>query len=168
MINPCEINLNKLPSVYLTTKNKLPKKAGIYFVLDNESNVVYVGKTVNFYRRWLQHHRYNQLTELNYTKISYLYVDNIELLSSIEKALINYFKPKLNETRVVTSGTIIPRLLKSPEESRHGKPKYPITTVAIEPELRQEIKELMELRNIPDMTVVINEALRLWADSNNF
>ncbi len=46
-----------------------------------------------------------------------------------------------------------------------SKPKYPITTIAIEPELRKEIKELMKLRNIPNMTVVVNEALRMWLDA---
>lgn len=42
-------------------------------------------------------------------------------------------------------------------------PKYPTTTVAIEPSLRKEVADYMKQHKL-NMTIVVNEALREWLD----
>ena len=96
MINPQSLDLASLPSVPLAEKDKLPASPGIYFAIDSFSTIQYIGLSVNVKHRWGQHHRYKQLLSLGGIKLAWLIVDNIALLSEIEKALIAHFKPVLN------------------------------------------------------------------------
>lgn len=96
MIKPQEINLNDLPCVPLNKKKELPTVAGIYFAIDAQGKVQYIGRTKNLKNRWTRHHRESQLNELTNIKIAYLEISEISLLSEIERALIKWFKPFLN------------------------------------------------------------------------
>ena len=58
-------NLNDLPEVKFSDKNKLPTVAGIYFAIDNKNKIWYVDKAQNINRRWMNHHRYYQLEKIN-------------------------------------------------------------------------------------------------------
>lgn len=65
----------------------------IYLVLDFAGQVLYVGQVVN---QGESLKKYNALKNLEGAKISHIEVDE-PLLHSVEKALIAWFKPPLNE-----------------------------------------------------------------------
>lgn len=101
-----QINLSKLPSVYLLEKDKLPHCAAIYFVSDSKGQLLYIGRTVNLVERWREHHRFHQLKRLNRKNrisISWLTCSNdINALSNLENEFIKLYKPPLNWSKVVS------------------------------------------------------------------
>jgi len=100
MINPQSLDLASLPSVPLAEKGNLPASPGIYFAIDSFNTIQYIGLSTNAKRRWSRHHRYEQLSRLGGIKLAWLIVDNIALLSEIEKALIAHFKPAMNISHI--------------------------------------------------------------------
>lgn len=98
MIKPIDINLNSLPSVALAEKHLLPDFAAIYFVIDIDGNIQYIGQAKNTRKRWLGHHRTPQLELMNGVRIAFLTVNDTDLLNSIEQACIEFFTPALNST----------------------------------------------------------------------
>ena len=97
MINPANIDLNSLPWLPLEAKSAFPKQAAIYFAIDSQGCIQYVGRAVNVHARWGNHHKYRQLETIGNVRIAYLLVDTPDLLPDIESALITYFKPLLNK-----------------------------------------------------------------------
>lgn len=92
------IEINKLPSVDFEDRNQLPEVSGIYFAIDSNDNIQYIGRSININQRWKSHHRTQQLSSFNGVRIAYLEVSDTSLLDDIEQALINYFDPYLNGT----------------------------------------------------------------------
>ena len=73
------LNLNK---VELNNKNLLPEYLGIYYVVDAERVVWYIGRSVNLCKRWngeQPHHRYHQLIAISEreNKSFYIYYSEI-------------------------------------------------------------------------------------------
>lgn len=103
MINPCQFDCSALPSIPLEWKTSLPKCAGIYFALDENEKVLYIGRSKNINQRWssVGHHRYAQLSSIPNIRIAWLEVNDASLLPDIEAALIEWFSPVLN--RLVTT-----------------------------------------------------------------
>lgn len=91
------LSIQDLPFVMFSDRKKLPNSPCVYLVLDKLGQVLYVGRSINASQRWESHHKYNALKNLEGVKISYLEIDE-PLLYSVEKALIAWFKPPLNET----------------------------------------------------------------------
>ncbi len=104
MINPSEINLSSLPWLPLDAKSAFPKNPAIYFAIDSQGTVQYIGRSLNPKARWAKHHRYKQLEAIGSVRIVYLFVDSPELLSEIESALISWFDPPLNVGGKSTNG----------------------------------------------------------------
>lgn len=96
MINPEALDLSALPYVPLEARSRLPAQPGIYFAIDHLGAVQYIGRSSDVQKRWRSHHKYKDLSLLDGVKIAYLFVDALELLPSIETALIEWFKPPLN------------------------------------------------------------------------
>lgn len=96
MINPADLNLSSLPWLPLEARSSFPRQPAIYFAIDSQNNVQYVGRSINPKQRWTQHHRYEDLTAIGQVRIAYLFVEAIELLPAIEAALIDWFDPPLN------------------------------------------------------------------------
>lgn len=96
MIDPSEINLSSLPWLPLDARSAFPQNPAIYFAIDSNDVVQYVGRSVNPKARWSSHHRYSELQEIGNIKIVYLFVELPELLPEIESALISWFDPPLN------------------------------------------------------------------------
>ncbi len=109
MISPSTINPLTLPSVPLEQRSLLPQIPCIYFAIDSEGVVQYIGQSGNLQLRWEYHHRQKQLELIDGIAIAWLTIDSPELLIEIEAALINWFNPPLN--------FIKPRLQEVPEES---------------------------------------------------
>ncbi|AGF53045.1 sll0664 [Synechocystis sp. PCC 6803] len=97
--------LLNLPKVSLATKDNLPIFSGIYYVVDEQNLVWYVGKAKNIRNRWQgkSHHRFFQLESQknHYFSIYYRIVDEIEL-AKIEKEEIEKYTPQLNTSKVKT------------------------------------------------------------------
>jgi DNA-binding XRE family transcriptional regulator len=90
------LRIEELPYVMFDDRKELPSRPSIYLVTDSDQKVLYIGRSVDPAQRWASHHKYEALKNLEGVKIAYLEVDE-SLLYSIEKALIAWFKPPLNE-----------------------------------------------------------------------
>ena len=94
-----------LPKVSLETKELLPEYSGIYYVVDENNLVWYVGKAKNIRKRWRgkAHHRIYQLQQLNYKQF-YIYYEQVDLLQldKREKQQIEKYNPHLNNSPVKT------------------------------------------------------------------
>ena len=105
------ISLNplQLPSVSLANRKKLPTCSAIYFAIDENDRILYVGKTQNLVERWNNHHRLYKLEEIDKecpVRLAWK-AWNEEDLAEAEKSLIINFQPLLNNTKVETP-TVIP------------------------------------------------------------
>lgn len=98
-MNPSEIDLLTLPSLSLEQRSQLPNTCCIYFAIDSQDIVQYIGRSLDLQQRWTQHHRQCQLQNMDGVRIAWLTVDAPELLPEIEKALISWFAPRLNGCR---------------------------------------------------------------------
>jgi hypothetical protein len=92
MLNPQAINPLSLPSVAVADRKQLPETPSIYFAIDAQDVIQYIGRSVNPRQRWQQHHRIGQVQEC---RIAYFECDGT-LLDEVECALIEYFNPPLN------------------------------------------------------------------------
>ncbi|NEO86459.1 MAG: GIY-YIG nuclease family protein [Spirulina sp. SIO3F2] len=119
MIDPKSITPASLPSVPLGDRQDLPAIAGIYFALDSQGKVQYIGRSVNLQQRWTLHHRTNQLEEMGGIRIAYLVVDDLGLLNSVEEALIEWFDPPLNGASVIGKKLKSKRLLTNLPDRTH-------------------------------------------------
>jgi ribosomal protein S8 len=92
-----------LPKVSLETKELLPEYSGIYYVVDENKIVWYVGKAKNIRKRWQgkSHHRIYQLKQLKH-KYFDIHYENISLsvLDQREKQQIVKYTPHLNNSPV--------------------------------------------------------------------
>lgn len=98
MINPIEVNPLTLPSVSLEERMKLPCIPCVYFAIDSQGQIQYIGRSTNPRRRFQAHNKGFELGKMLDVRIAYLETD-IDLLSEIEQALINWFQPPLNKLK---------------------------------------------------------------------
>ena len=101
-------DLFELPCVDLTQLELLPACSAIYFAIDYENRVLYVGLSVNLAERWKTHHRLHQLKEIheeNPVRVAWLVWTEADL-STAEKYFINRYQPLLNGTKVKITKTI--------------------------------------------------------------
>ncbi|BAS55314.1 XRE family transcriptional regulator [Leptolyngbya boryana NIES-2135] len=103
-MNPTEINPLDLPFVPLEQRSQLPETPCIYFAIDGEDAVQYIGRASNLRHRWQQHHRFDQLNQSSGSRIAYLSVSDSSLLPEVEKALIGHFSPPLNGASIESKG----------------------------------------------------------------
>lgn len=89
--------IDNLPSMALASKLQLPKTSCVYMAIDSQGVVQYVGRSTNLLQRWANHHKHDDLTKMEGVRIAYLAVDETDLLPVIEKALIEWFTPPLNQ-----------------------------------------------------------------------
>jgi hypothetical protein len=104
MIEPSLLDVKSLPSVPLGNKQKLPLQSGIYFAIDSNDTIQYIGMSKNIRFRWEQHHKLKELKQMQGIRISYLIMEDFALLPQVEQALITWFKPLLNQTLPLHDG----------------------------------------------------------------
>jgi len=90
-----------LPFVAVEDRKRLPKTPSIYFAINSQGSIQYIGKSMNPCQRWANHHRLGQVQEC---RIAYLICD-AALLNEVEQALIEYFAPPLNNSRATNTPT---------------------------------------------------------------
>ena len=98
--NYSEVKVAALPKLPYSSRLKLPKRSGIYFLMD-DSTVLYVGKALNLRARHSKHEsvfKFDQLHKLPTLSIRYMTIPiNTDIdLEDIEKAFIKRFRPILN------------------------------------------------------------------------
>ncbi len=93
-MNIAHVDPFSLPSVLLQNKLLLPRRGGVYFVLER-STILYIGKAQNLRGRWSKHHRMRLLEHRKQVLISWLECENPER-DELEKDLIQYHDPVLN------------------------------------------------------------------------
>lgn len=134
MINPSEIDLFSLPCLPLEKKSLLPAIPCVYFAIDSQGIVQYIGQTKNLKKRWELHHKGIDLALLGGVKISYLCVE-LSLLEKLESAFIHLFKPPFN--KVIKKERV--------EDERIERVAKVTKTISIEvPNLGAKIKEARE------------------------
>lgn len=93
------INLLELPSLPLSELNALPKKVpAIYFVISSTNEVLYIGRAFDLNQRWSnkRHQHQKALEQLDGVRVSWLQVDDRNLLPELEYEFIERFTPLLN------------------------------------------------------------------------
>jgi len=98
-----------MSSVELDNLNQLPDCSAIYFAIDSQNRILYIGQAVNLLTRCKNNHRIYQLQEINQdypVRIAWQVCNNEEL-NEIELYLIKHFQPLLNRTQV-KSPQIVP------------------------------------------------------------
>lgn len=105
-MNVSTINLSTLPSLPLNERGNLPKVPAIYFALDTNNAIVYIGKARRLIERWrgVSHHRYGELSEMSGIRLTWLVVSDPVDLDDIETACIAHFSPLLNGKIVQRNG----------------------------------------------------------------
>lgn len=90
-----------LPSVKLSERRNLPNSPAVYFVLEDDnaqnSNVIYVGMTVNIANRWRKHERLKLLKPRSSNiRITWLECNNNAVRVMVEHLFIQLLEPELN------------------------------------------------------------------------
>jgi len=127
VIDPKTITPTQLPSVPLESRAMLPKTPGIYFAIDSQGTIQYIGRSVDINQRWKQHHRCDQLEKVGEVQIAWLEVSDTRLLSPIEKALIKWFRPPLNSEPLPS-----PKLPTSSDSKTQGRIRNAIRKLLME------------------------------------
>lgn len=95
-VAPESIDVSSLPPMRLDQRLEFPDIPVVYFALLNDE-ILYIGKAKNLIQRWRQHHRQAELEVFSEVKIAWIEFSDPGLLRVVEKALIQYFKPKFNQ-----------------------------------------------------------------------
>ncbi|MDJ0578829.1 GIY-YIG nuclease family protein [Crocosphaera sp.] len=92
-----------LPKVSLENRENLPQVSGIYYVIDQNHIIWYIGQAKDFQARWKSksHHRLFQLKSQKKTKFEIYYqVLESSKLNEIEQQEISKYHPRLNQSKV--------------------------------------------------------------------
>jgi hypothetical protein len=100
--NDYHIDLTKLVKVGLSDCRLLPVRAGVYFVVDVNCKIYYIGSSKNIMMRWnyqgQSHHRMSQFEQINLSDPLYILSYPCDNYEDEEEHAIAYFKPLLNGT----------------------------------------------------------------------
>jgi hypothetical protein len=87
--------IETLPDIPITQRLKLPECHAVYFVLDNDHRVHYIGATINLRQRWQNHKKLKLLSNPNEYRIAWLEV-HPDYIRATEDQLISGLCPPLN------------------------------------------------------------------------
>lgn len=92
-----DVNFDKRFQIDPIAVKSLPESGGIYFAIDSNNVVQYIGSSVNLNQKWLSTKENEELEQIKNLKIAWIKISDRTLLPMIERALIHYFQPILNE-----------------------------------------------------------------------
>jgi|GEM_PF-3349987 len=87
----------------LRQRHQLPAHPGIYFVVNEHDQLLYIGQAKSLKNRWAggSHHRYKQFSRKGLDKIFIKYIlTSVSELNKLEREYINLFKPLINDSKV--------------------------------------------------------------------
>lgn len=93
----------QLPHISLKSRDLLPEQSGIYYILDTQFIIWYIGQAKNLRSRWSgnNHHRLYQLQKQRKKQFTIHYELISELqLDVIERQRIEQYNPQFNSTKV--------------------------------------------------------------------
>jgi hypothetical protein len=93
---PETIDLRDLPSLSLGDRCQLPNVAALYFVLNAQHEVLYIGRAKSLKSRWRSHHRLADFAPHAEIRIAWVTVSDHYLLPALEDACLAYFHPPYN------------------------------------------------------------------------
>lgn len=104
------LDVSKLPSISLLERNRFPEIPCVYFVIDGDNTIYYVGGTTHLLNRWANHQKYSQSMKLKQPRVAYLKLSPY-LIWDAEAFLIRRFKPPFNisipnESELVNAKTL--------------------------------------------------------------
>lgn len=82
--------------VDMNTLSALPTESGVYFLVSNTGEFLYVGKSINTRRRWMTHHRLTQAQSEEGCSLKWMLVPT-DILDATESLYIKKFNPKWNK-----------------------------------------------------------------------
>ncbi|WP_198648406.1 GIY-YIG nuclease family protein [Cyanothece sp. BG0011] len=98
-----ETSILTLPKVALENRKELPSLSGVYYVIDQNNIIWYIGQAKNLQSRWKSqsHHRLFQLKSQKKVKFT-IYYRTLESskLNEVEQKEIAKYHPHLNQTKV--------------------------------------------------------------------
>jgi hypothetical protein len=97
-----DVDLFSLPYLKLSQLSKLPSLSGIYFAIDSNNRILYVGQAKNILERWKNHHRKDQLLKMDkesFIRIAWFLCPEKQLKTT-EDHFIRTYTPLFNFTRV--------------------------------------------------------------------
>lgn len=66
---------------FVISKSNIPHKPGVYFLVDDQNNFIYIGKSKNMYKRWIGRKDYS----LNQNHKLYLFCpEDIKIINNLE------------------------------------------------------------------------------------
>jgi len=91
----------ELPSLPLAQRSELPSVPGIYFVLGEDNEILYIGQSISLWRRWsgAKHEKLSGLQSLGNVRLAWIELESVADLEEAEKVLIGHFSPRLNGSR---------------------------------------------------------------------
>ncbi|MCS6958992.1 MAG: GIY-YIG nuclease family protein [Pseudanabaenaceae cyanobacterium SKYGB_i_bin29] len=98
----------ELPSLHLSNRKQLPACSAVYFVMDSNNIILYVGKAKNLSSRWRNHHRLFEFQKFDRQfplRIAWKVCDE-KTLDEVERRLIEQYRPPLNNREVETEAVV--------------------------------------------------------------
>ncbi|MBW4421943.1 MAG: helix-turn-helix domain-containing protein [Myxacorys californica WJT36-NPBG1] len=107
VISPSSIAPSTLPFVLLEHRSQLPETPCVYFAINSQDEVQYIGQSTNPRRRWKAHSKSIELALMGDIRIAYAKCMGFsrDLLCELEKELIAWFDPPLNTAWRVPGGS---------------------------------------------------------------
>jgi len=111
LLAPQNIDVRDLPCIPITDLHLLPVESGLYFVINQDHLILYIGQTKSLLTRWMTHHRRKLYLDDPSLKLAWILVPITDLIDT-EEAFITYFNPRDNGVNVPNKGykTIILRI----------------------------------------------------------
>jgi hypothetical protein len=114
-----DFSIGQLQSVELAGVSHLPEISAVYFAVERNGQVQYIGQTKNLKDRWSRHERYGQLAQKDRVKVFYLPCD-YEVLLHVERLMIYEYSPTLNDTTCDR----VPGMRPDATAKQNAKPAY--------------------------------------------
>lgn len=93
------LQIAQLPSLAFEHRRDLPPIPALYFALDAQVSILYIGQTGNLRDRWKAHHRAPQMMEGGF-RIHWREIADEEARLSAERQSIAFFRPPWNRSEV--------------------------------------------------------------------
>lgn len=167
-IDPQSLDLTALPWVPLKATSGFPEDPAIYFAIDAQGTVQYIGRSGNVRTRWKSHHRYRQLEKMGGVKVAYLFVKTPQLLPSLESTLISWFNPPLNVVgrKKVIKKKVTKKVIKRVKKPvSRKKPSVPVVAAVKRKPTKKAVRSPAKTRTQKPLfraKTLDNAALWLW------